>query len=959
MQKAQHKLQSKPSEAVPAQVFVTPPDVHAERSASPSPTSKQPLDLGVSREERGHHHHRRHSAARLHLQVPKMDTREEQLIAEDREVARRESMRRDQLFLPGLRKPASRRSSCVEKRGEEKPAGKEEESQGEFVIGRRTSGFAGLPAKPAKSEEEEFSIDRRSSGFAGLPAKPPAKSEEQEVEEICRLNSKRKAVCAGIKPAKPIQLEDEDALQQKDSTASGKRSSLFGAKAESLKSLISEGASSIKERIGDTATSMRKSLAESAESIQSLLSDIDARTLRLLFWRYSGMDGTISRARLPVTLKVLGYSESKITPKAIDGFANEIIGDAQTMNYHAFEQFCSRVDDDHTHGAMKSFHEADLDGNGVLNAPEVTLVLEHHDITVLPGVVMEIIEEVGLTQPGVVNMTEFEMLLNIIRCRSGFTKTETKHYLSLFKRYDNDGNEKIDRGELLSILTWLGLCKTDEQRRQLVDDSLRELDSQHNGEVVEPEFLHLMRKFREREIEEISELFSKHDFSGSGEMDLDGFVDVLREMGFLTACGDVVSECSVRAGIRKKKDEDFFFDDVLTIIPVFRECEGFSRQELDEFTEVFTSNDSDGSGAVDAVELGSILRWLGQPADVETTQDLMEEVDIDKSGQVDFDEFLRVMRRFREDELTRIETLFMAADEDRSGRLDLQEIKYMLLGLGYKPTKEHNDLLQEKFAKTDATLADCIEFVAVCREECRKVFRQNQGFSKKELSRFSKPFRKEMSRMSVASVTSRTSSWSQIPQSVKSSSNPEDSWFMGSERLGDVVSELFPEAMKDCGEEVDQIVLKFSGSDKDIVTWMDFLRLARMVVDRAENYAFDRQQAAAEEAGFNNAQFMEIRKLFKLVDLDNSKEVSFSELKELFAKVIPDFTEDMAQKLMEQWQASDQDGDGQLDFCEFVKMMRCVVDAGLAGDILGEEADQGEVWVPSDGEVSEDTEDSD
>ena len=66
--------------------------------------------------------------------------------------------------------------------------------------------------------------------------------------------------------------------------------------------------------------------------------------------------------------------------------------------------------------------------------------------------------------------------------------------------------------------------------------------------------------------------------------------------------------------------------------------------EVEEFREVFRANDSDGSGEIDNIELGGVLRWLGNPADVETTQDLMEEVDVDNSGFVDFEEFLRVMR---------------------------------------------------------------------------------------------------------------------------------------------------------------------------------------------------------------------------------------------------------------------------------------------------------------------------
>eukprot|EP00971_Amphidinium_carterae_P308360 6127809-Amphidinium_carterae.1 len=56
-------------------------------------------------------------------------------------------------------------------------------------------------------------------------------------------------------------------------------------------------------------------------------------------------------------------------------------------------------------------------------------------------------------------------------------------------------------------------------------------------------------------------------------------------------------------------------------------------------------------GAVDVVELGGALRWLGYPVTVErahhrccTAQELMYDVDVDRSGEIDFDEFLKIMR---------------------------------------------------------------------------------------------------------------------------------------------------------------------------------------------------------------------------------------------------------------------------------------------------------------------------
>ena len=49
---------------------------------------------------------------------------------------------------------------------------------------------------------------------------------------------------------------------------------------------------------------------------------------------------------------------------------------------------------------------------------------------------------------------------------------------------------------------------------------------------------------------------------------------------------------------------------------------------------------ADGDGTISAHEIGSFLRSLGQNPTPEELEDIVNEVDVDKSGTIDFPEFL-------------------------------------------------------------------------------------------------------------------------------------------------------------------------------------------------------------------------------------------------------------------------------------------------------------------------------
>merc|ERR1719399_1121176 len=114
----------------------------------------------------------------------------------------------------------------------------------------------------------------------------------------------------------------------------------------------------------------------------------------------------------------------------------------------------------------------------------------------------------------------------------------------------------------------------------------------------------------------------------------------------------------------------------------YRRSEGFTRAEIAELTQAFGRHDKDKSGEISIMELGAILRDLGLTPNLTKLRTLVEEFDVDVSGDVGLTEFLKIMRCFREADVKEFKFVFKKYDKDKSGSLATQEIAKVLRFLG-------------------------------------------------------------------------------------------------------------------------------------------------------------------------------------------------------------------------------------------------------------------------------------
>lgn len=285
--------------------------------------------------------------------------------------------------------------------------------------------------------------------------------------------------------------------------------------------------------------------------------------------------------------------------------------------------------------------------------------------------------------------------------------------------------------------------------KEVVEKLVQEVDQDKSGQIGKGEFLALMRKYREREIELCEGIFASKDTDQSGSCGIAEMTEVFAELGYHLA-EEVVRDIVEEKGM--KVQGDFLFEDFWRVLMVFRSREGFSPQEIKEFYEAFGRYDKGAKGEITALELGRVMRWLGYSMTLDTQKSLVAKIDVDESGFLDKVEFMKLMRSMREDELKRLQVQFDRYDRDSSGSLSTEgpELRDVLLGMGYVPTKQmiREAVAASHPAREGAEKATEIDFVGFTQMMKKyrglqvEIFRQNCGFPDREVQRLKGKFGK-------------------------------------------------------------------------------------------------------------------------------------------------------------------------------------------------------------------------
>ncbi|XP_053250751.1 troponin C, skeletal muscle isoform X1 [Podarcis raffonei] len=147
------------------------------------------------------------------------------------------------------------------------------------------------------------------------------------------------------------------------------------------------------------------------------------------------------------------------------------------------------------------------------------------------------------------------------------------------------------------------------------------------------------------------------------------------------------------------------------------EARSFLTEEMiAEFKAAFDMFDADGGGDISTKELGTVMRMLGQTPTKEELDAIIEEVDEDGSGTIDFEEFLVMMvRQMKEDAKGKSEEelaeCFRIFDRNGDGFLDAEELVEIFRLSGEPVSEEEIEELMKDGDKNNDGRIDFDEFL--------------------------------------------------------------------------------------------------------------------------------------------------------------------------------------------------------------------------------------------------------
>ncbi|XP_018901252.2 uncharacterized protein [Bemisia tabaci] len=125
---------------------------------------------------------------------------------------------------------------------------------------------------------------------------------------------------------------------------------------------------------------------------------------------------------------------------------------------------------------------------------------------------------------------------------------------------------------------------------------------------------------------------------------------------------------------------------------------GLAEDQVAEFKEAFMLFDKDEDGKITIAELGVVMRSLGQRPTETELRDMVNEVDQDGNGTIEFNEFLQMMSKKLkgadcEDELREA---FRVFDKNNDGLISNKELRHVMTNLGEKLSDEEvDDMIKE------------------------------------------------------------------------------------------------------------------------------------------------------------------------------------------------------------------------------------------------------------------------
>jgi len=308
-----------------------------------------------------------------------------------------------------------------------------------------------------------------------------------------------------------------------------------------------------------------------------------------------------------------------------------------------------------------------------------------------------------------ITFSEFESILLYLKKTEGFSKKETKNFAQAFTKFDIDSSKQIDRMEFGLLLGWMGFVVSGEE----IKDVMACVDTDNSLELNFKEFLKAMRYLREKFLSDLRILFEEADADGSGYCDKFEFGNFLENLGYnidRATINDLWANFVLSKPVIEGDDRppnEASFDDFEKLMWELRQRESLSSEHLREARISFdkfcylpqSSNGRTSEAELKTANLAQAARWIGYNLTAEQANELVEKVDVDLSGSLDYDEYLKVISQCVVRERQIAKEVFQLCLEQESTQAILQQ--RLIRRLLQKKTMEEREEDDEEWDDED------------------------------------------------------------------------------------------------------------------------------------------------------------------------------------------------------------------------------------------------------------------
>lgn len=554
-------------------------------------------------------------------------------------------------------------------------------------------------------------------------------------------------------------------------------------------------------------------------------------------------------------------------------------------------------------GLQTVFKEADADGSGKLGAEEVETLLRRLGYAPTSETVHEAFEEVDQDKSGDITFQEFEALREYLRQTEGLCRQDLADIKDLYIRAAGGKNRDLNCDEIWRVTMFRGYAASAKEIAQIS----AEVDADGTGTVSFPELLKIIRRVREIEKDKIVTLLRTHGDISGNNIKVEDLGIALNDLGYY------VSEEAVNEILESMVDVESMdyltLEELMTFLRKYRQCEGFSAEEMQELEEKFIAEDIGKTNSINALELGRVLRSFGFSKTLQKVQRLVEEIDFDGSGELEMNEFVKLMRLLMQGEAKKRRDVFQLLDPGKTGRIDkdtipraveiLEEVvpdpAHVQMALDVCLTKGQHSLSVEAFEK----------FYKQYRKAVVEEIRKNAGYSPKEIIQLHQIF---------------------------AAYDRDKSGTIERSELQKLIAQYFPDATKSRAQQVEiqKILASFDAGPKTgELDFHKFVWLMRKCDDMRDETDVHMETEVVKECSLSMEEVEGFRQIFSAV-VNWSGELDLQQIKDLLQSVV-EFSDDETSELSKIVREVHPHGREVARFPQFIRLVKKLTDDNLLG----------------------------